>query len=193
MKITLYKILLFLFLSLYSFMGQAQDNIMDSVQKILQSVQNKIGNKKGISDSLYDPANITKQKLNEVFEYMNKGLSLAKQMVDLNKLKGGYYNLTRLDSAQGKYKQAYEHYKLYTLYRDSLISEETAKKSLQAKMQYEFDKKEAVAKAEQGKKDAEQKRVKNLQYFTIGALAVLLLVILLIAFIQRRNNNQKKK
>ena len=69
-----------------------------------------------------------------------------------------------LDSAQGNYKQAYEHYKLYTLYRDSLIKEETEKKSLQAKMQYEFDKKQAVAKAEQDKKDAEQKENKK---FTI--------------------------
>ncbi len=81
----------------------------------------------------------------------------------------------------------------YILYRDSLIKEETEKKSLQAKMQFEFDKKQAVAKAEQDKKDAEQKRIKNLQYFTIAALIVLVLVILLIAFIQWRNNSQKKK
>jgi two-component system NtrC family sensor kinase len=98
-----------------------------------------------------------------------------------------------LDSAQGNYKQALEHYKLFSLYRDSLMNVEAAIKSVQAKMQYEFDKKEAVAKAEQARKDAEQRRIKNIQYFTIAALIVLLLVILLIAFIQWRNNNQKKK
>jgi len=60
-------------------------------------------------------------------------------------------------------------------------------------MQYEFEKKQAIAKAEQEKKDAEQKRIENIQYFTIAALAALLLVILIIAVIQWKNNNQKKK
>ncbi|KAA9042302.1 two-component sensor histidine kinase [Ginsengibacter hankyongi] len=114
-------------------------------------------------------------------------------MGDIKKLQGGYYELTKLDSTKGNFKQAYEHYKLYTLYRDSLQKQEVEKRQLQAKMQYEFDKKQAIAKAEQAKKDAEQKRIKNIQYFTIAGLAFLLLAILLFAHIQWRNNKQKKK
>ena len=190
----LYKILLFLFPLLHSFTVQAQDNTMDSVQKILQAIQNKLGNKKGIPGLEkgipgldYDPGTMfsTQKQVNEAFESLNKGLSIAKSMGDIKKLQGGYYNLTKLDSTTGNYKQAYEHYKLYTLYRDSLIKEENEKKTLQAKMQYEFDKKEAIAKAEQDKKDAEQKRIKNQQYFTIAALGVLLLVILLLHLYNR--------
>src|SRR5690348_6287488 len=60
-------------------------------------------------------------------------------------------------------------------------------------MQYEFDKKQALAKAVQEKKDAEAKRIRNLQYFTIAGLIMLLLVILTIALIQWKNNKQKKK
>ena len=164
---------------------------MDSVQKILQSIQNKIG-KKGFTGPYFDTGIFNKQ-MSETFESLNKGLALAKQMGNIKELQGGYYNLTKLDSAKGNYKEAYEHYKLYSLYRDSLVKEENEKKSLQAKMQYEFDKKQAIAKAEQDKKDAEQKRIKNLQYFAIAGLIILVLVILIIAFIQWRNNNQKKK
>ncbi len=164
---------------------------MDSVQKILQSIQNKIG-KKGFAGPYFDTGIFNKQ-MSETFESLNKGLALAKQMGNIKELQGGYYNLTKLDSAKGNYKEAYEHYKLYSLYRDSLVKEENEKKSLQAKMQYEFDKKQAIAKAEQDKKDAEQKRIKNLQYFAIAGLIILVLVILIIAFIQWRNNNQKKK
>jgi len=194
-KIILCKILLFLFPLLHSFTSHAQNETMDSLQKVLQSLQIEIGDKTGLPDSFLNLKNIFSkgQQLDEAFEYLNKGLSIAKELGDIKKLQGGYYNLSLIDSAKGNYKQAFEHYKLYTLYRDSLVREETAKKSLQAKMQYEFDKKQAVAKAEQDKKDAEQKRIKNLQYFTIAGLIVLLLVILLIAFIQWRNNNQKKK
>ena len=49
------------------------------------------------------------------------------------------------------YKQAYEHYKSYVLYRDSLINEENTKKTVQAEMQYDFDKKETAAKKHGGK------------------------------------------
>ncbi len=174
----------------------AHTQSMDSIQqKVLQSVQSKMGNMKNLTGGYLDSDIIkfTQDQINGSFESLNKGLSIAKQMGNIKELQGGYYNLTRLDSAHGNYKDAYQHYKLYTLYRDSLIKEETEKKSLQAKMQFEFDKKQAVAKAEQDKKDVEQKRIKNLQYFAIAALIVLVLVILLIASIQWRNNNQKKK
>ena len=204
----LYKTLLLLLPLLYSFTAYTQDNSIDSLQKVLKTIQDKLGNKKtipglekgipGLNTDIpgldYNSIKVfTQKQLKDAFESLNKGLSTAKAKGDLKKLQGGYYNLTKLDSTTGNYKRAYEHYKLYTLYRDSLIKEETEKKALQAKMQYEFDKKQAIAKAEQDKKDAEQKRIKNLQYFTIAALFVLLLVILLIAFIQWRNNKQKKK
>jgi hypothetical protein len=43
---------------------------------------------------------------------------------------------------------------MYILYRDSLLSKENNKKTLQVQLQYEYDKKESLAKAEQEKKDA---------------------------------------
>ncbi len=190
---TLHKILLLLFPFLCSVSAHAQS--MDSIQrKVMETIQSKLG-KKGLAGAYLDSniINFTQKQLSESFESVNKALSLAKQLGNIKELQGGYYDLTKLDSAQGNYKNAYEHYKLYTLYRDSLMKEEAEKKALQAKMQFEFDKKQAIAKAEQDKKDAEQKRIKNIQYFTIGALIVLVLVILLIAYIQWRNNNQKKK
>ena len=33
---------------------------------------------------------------------------------------------------------------MYILYRDSIINQESTSKSMQAKMQYEFDKKDAI-------------------------------------------------
>ena len=190
---TLHKILLFLFPLLCA--AGAHTQSIDSIQrKVMESLQKELG-KKGLAGGYLDSGimNFTQKQINQSFESLHKALSAAKQMGNIKELQGGYYNLTKLDSAQGNYKNAFEHYKLYTLYRDSLIKEENEKKALQAKMQFEFDKKQAIAKAEQDKKDAEQKRIKNIQYFTIGALVVLVLVILLIAFIQWRNNNQKKK
>ena len=94
--------------------------------------------------------------------------------------------LAELDSARGDFVDAYTHYKMYIAYRDSSFNEETAKRTQQIKMQYEFDKKDATVKEMQDKKDAASMRTRNLQYFAIGA-------ILLIALFLYINSRQKQK
>src|SRR6185437_6185447 len=75
------------------------------------------------------------------------------------------------------YKAAYQHYKLYIAYRDSLNNEETKKKTLQTSMQYEFDKKEIATKAQQEKLDAINAEEKQKQRVIIYAVAGLLLLV----------------
>jgi len=171
-------------------------NIDSMQQSIMKSLKQKL-KKEGVSDAFLDSGKLFNGKLpahlDQWLNDINHTLEKAKSTGDIGKLRGGYYNLSAIDSMQGNYRGAYENYKLYTLYRDSLEKQETEKRELQAKMQYEFDKKQAIARAEQAKKDAEARRVRNLQYFAIAGLAALVLVILVIALIQGRNNRQKKK
>ena len=61
---------------------------------------------------------------------MEKFLYLTKEIGTKNNLEKVYKGLAELDSIQGNYKQAYEHYKLYILYRDSLVNEESKKKDI---------------------------------------------------------------
>ena len=150
---------------------------MDSLEKkILNSVQKQL-DESGASKYIPDSAKIFSGKhpaeLDQLFKEFNKGIEVAKSMGDIKKLTGGYHELSAIDSVRGNYRGAYENYKLYTLYRDSLQKKETEQKELKAQMQYEFDKKQAIAKAEQDKKDADAKRIKNQQYFAIAGLAVL--------------------
>jgi two-component system NtrC family sensor kinase len=125
--------------------------------------------------------------------YLNKGLSMAKEVGSIDFIKSAYEEMAQLDSVQGNFKQSLEHYKLYVIYRDSLFNKENTKKIVQSQMQYEFDKKESLAKAEQDKKDAETKRARNQQYFTIAALAIVVLAVIIIAIIQYRSNQHKRK
>ena len=101
--------------------------------------------------------------------------------------------MARVDSAKGNFKSAFESYKTYILFRDSLNNEETVKKITEVQMQYEFDKKETAAKIEQLKKDSEQKRIKIGQWRVIVSLGILIIVFLLIMFLQWRNSKQKKQ
>ncbi len=126
------------------------------------------------------------KKNSKAFQYLNKGLSISKEIGSIRDIQDNYRGLSGLDSAQGKYKQSLENYKMFIIYRDSLVNKEILKKTVQLQMQYEFDKKESLAKAEQAEKDAlakkELQKQKLQKYFFLGGIA---LVLLLFFFIYR--------
>jgi len=193
MKAESYYIMVLITVFGFSFKASAQVPNVDSLQKaILESVQKGLKNG-NVSDSYFDTSKLFKGQspvdLDRLFKEIGKEVRIAESKGDIDKAEDGYRHLSKLDSMRGNYKGAYENYKLYALYRDSLQKKETEKRELQQ----EFEKKQAIAKAEQEKKDSEAKRVKNLQYFAIAGLLVLLLVIILIALIQWKNNRQRKK
>jgi hypothetical protein len=71
-------------------------------------------------------------------------------------IRNSYQGLSIVDSITGDYSHALDHFKTYVLYRDSLVNEKTQKKTIQAELKYEADKKSAIAKALEEKKDAER-------------------------------------
>src|SRR6185437_14229829 len=97
---------------------------------------------------------IKQTKTKQANVYLNQALQLGFEVGSKDAIKDAYLNLAVLDSITANYKAAYQHYKLYIAYRDSLNNEETKKKTLQTSMQYEFDKKEIATKAQQEKLDA---------------------------------------
>jgi signal transduction histidine kinase len=153
-------------------------------------IYEEIGDKDGIAKSYLNICEkyINQKKYNDASKYLIKTLSISKEIGSLEDIRGSYGFLAVLDSAQGNFKQALEHYKMYVVYRDSLINKENTKKIVQAQMQYEFDKKEAATKAEQDKKDAlarkELQKQKLLNRGFAGGFAVLLIFAVVISIIR---------
>lgn len=174
----------------------SRGNYSDALKNHLASLKiaEEIGDKDCTAQAyIHIGKGYAKQQQNSVaLPYLNKGLSLAKEIGSLDYIKEAYEALAKSDSMQGNFNDALEHYKLYIIYRDSIFNEENTKKLVQSQMQYEFDKKESLAKLEQAKKDAETERENNIQYFAIGLLGILVLAIVIIALIQWRNNSHKQ-
>src|SRR5579862_4237195 len=195
MNIRLRGLSMLLLILICAFSADSQINTDSLQKKIMESIQ-KGFSKKGVP-RYYDSMDLyglrTTRDLSRFLQGLNANLAAAKSTGDFGRLRGGYYKLSSIDSMRGNYRGAYENYKLYSLYRDSLQKRETEQKELRAKMQFEFDKRQAVARAEQEKREAEERRTKNIQEFTIAGLAILLVVIFLIAFIQWRNSQQRKR
>jgi len=107
-------------------------------------------------------------------KYLEKSLAHSLNNSSRKNTMESYYFLALLDSAQHHYKLALHHYKYYILYRDSLLDEENTIKSLEAKMQYEYKKREVINKAKQYDERAlakaqisNQKTIRNLSWFVM--------------------------
>jgi signal transduction histidine kinase len=149
----------------------------------------------GAGDEYADLAYVDVQLSNlaEAQTYADSALLNAGIINFKDNFKDAYWVQFQIDSAAGKFQTAFNTYKKYILYRDSILDDENEKRTLQTSLQYEFDRKQAVAKAQQDKKESEAKRIRTQQYFTIAALAIVVLAIAVIAIIQFRNNKLKQK
>ncbi len=149
----------------------------------------------GVSGSLIDIGSIlTKQKKTKEAEiYFAKGLTIAKKYEIKNYIKNAYKGLTLLDSSTGNWKEAFVNHKLFINYRDKMFNETSTKKLVETQMLYEFDKKEAVTKAEHDKTEAlskeELQRQKLVRNSFIGGFALMILL----AGVSYRSYRRKKK
>jgi signal transduction histidine kinase len=114
-------------------------------------VRKELGSKSLIGGSYMNIGNVylEQKKYNESSRYLNKALSIVKEVGAMLGILECYKSLARLDSAQGNFARSLEHYKKYIAARDSVFGEEKTKKLKQV----EFEQKELVARAEQEKKD----------------------------------------
>ncbi len=84
------------------------------------------------------------RKVQDASSLLQKSLTMALESADKFQLQLSYLSLAKLDSITGDYKSAFNNYKLYINYKDSLVNEENTKATVQTQMQYEFDKKQTA-------------------------------------------------
>lgn len=123
-------------------------------------------------------------------KYLKKALDNAKIAGNLFTMNNCYLFLISNDSAMGNYASALSYLREQIKVRDSLYNKANTEKILQTKIQYDFDKKEAVVKAQQDLKDAVSKvKIKQQKIIIIAILlGSSLLLMALLLFINRRRS-----
>jgi tetratricopeptide (TPR) repeat protein len=161
--------------------------------KIDEETQNYIGMAYRLSSigSVY-----SKLKKNvDAEKYLLKGLALAENIGSLNLQKDDHQDLSDLYARQNDFKRSLEHFKKFSVVKDSLFNEEKSKELTRYELNYEFEKREAELKAEQEKKDAvalaDKKRQKVL-FWLISAIAIAISLIALIVFRSLRTTKKQK-
>ncbi|MBL8002289.1 MAG: tetratricopeptide repeat protein [Flavobacteriales bacterium] len=101
------------------------------------------------------------KRYDEARAQLEQGVAFARTVGAHEWLRNGHAALYELAEAQGNTAAGLEHYKLFIAYRDSIENEANTRKAVQEQMQYDFEKKEAVAKAAHEQELRRQKLVRN--------------------------------
>ncbi len=99
-------------------------------------------------------------------KWCNKALTVAKEVSSIEQEKLACLCLYDGFKGLGDFESALRYYEEMTVLKDSIFNEANTKELTRIEVEYEFEKKETIAKAEQEKKDAiaaEQLRRKNQQ------------------------------
>jgi tetratricopeptide (TPR) repeat protein len=118
-------------------------------------------------------------------EYTKRAIELIRNSNELGFIYNWYDNLTAMYEESGDIQSAYNAYKQMIIYKDSLYSIDKAKKTLENQLNFEFEKKEALAKEEQAK----QAVIRNA--FIAGF--ALMLIMAIIVYRGYRNKQKANK
>ncbi|HWY38135.1 MAG TPA: tetratricopeptide repeat protein [Bacteroidia bacterium] len=158
-------------------------------------IREEIKDKQGVSLTLFNISSIYIEQKNYPLakEYSARCLKIAEEIGSLEIMKDAYQAVYEINEKTGNIPNALTYFKKYIQARDSLLNKENTEKSLRTEMNFEFEKKEALNKAEQEKKDELQNEKNRRQTVLIWAISGVLLLVFVFAVLIWRNNLQKQK
>jgi tetratricopeptide (TPR) repeat protein len=155
-----------------------QEKALESYSKALAAFHS-IEDKFGASDTYFyiGEVNYGQKKYQEALENTAKSLKLAKELEIVEQVQYAEKQLSEIYEKLGHPAEALRHYKLYSIAKDSVSNHESIRNSVRAEMNFEFDRKEALHKKEQEKKEIvykEEFKRHQQQNLFIGLLVLLL-------------------
>ena len=165
-------------MGLYYKRTNKRSKAQESYSKALKAF-NSIEDKFGVSDTYFYMGEIYFEdgKYQEALTNTSKSLQLAKALEVTEQIQHAEKRLSEIYEKMGNSAEALQHYKLYSIAKDSVSNHENIRNSVRAEMNFEFEKKEALQKKEQEKKEvlyAEQTK-RHQQQISFTILFVLLL------------------
>ncbi|MEP7319073.1 MAG: tetratricopeptide repeat protein, partial [Panacibacter sp.] len=138
------------------------------------------------------------QRYLNVNKYLDRSLVLAAKTGSLDKQATTLELMSRVYEQQGSFSKALYTYRESVALNDSALNDETKQKATRQEMQYEFDKKEALTKAENDQKEllaaAEIKQQQTVKNAAIaGGIVLAIAAISIFAFYKRKRDAEQQQ
>ena len=167
-------------------------------------MRQKIGDSQGMAASMHNIASVylkwaldkgdNKQKqLMLSRAYTDSSLVLSKKLGFPANIRNAERLLSRIDSANGKYADAWEHYKQFVFYKDSISNEANHQASIRSQLKYVFEKKEAVLKEQRDKERIIVEEKSRMQQIIIWCAVGGLVLVLVFSFFIFRSLLKNRK
>lgn len=152
-------------------------------------IRREISDAQGISYALCNMGKVYLEENNTILakKYALEGLEMSQKMGYPENISTAATILEDIYLKEEKYNKAHEMLKLAVKMRDSISNDETHKSTLKKQLQYEYEKREVVSKAEQEKRELTyQATSKQQKIIIIASIAGLILCLLFGIFIYNR-------
>ena len=150
-------------------------------------------------ESLYRLSKIyyDKNEFNKALKLGTQALELGLQNKEYPFVKNAAWIVAHSHKQLANYPQAFKYQTIYTQYKDSLLNDEKTKTLTRLELNYAFDKKQAVLKAEQKAKEDKlkvenEKKLQRERFYLLGTLGILCTVLAISIFAFRSRSIQKK-
>jgi tetratricopeptide (TPR) repeat protein/serine phosphatase RsbU (regulator of sigma subunit) len=176
---------------------QSQKKYKEALEYFQKGVNmlDEMGEKSSLPTLLNNVADvyIKLREFKKAAPFLNRALTIALQNGNKDDIKICYGELSKVEEVNGNTAKAFEYYKLYVNYRDSMLNEENTKNIVRAEMNFEFGKKEAAAKLEQEKRQVITNAENKKQQIILWSVSGILLLVIGFALFVYRSNLQKHK
>lgn len=158
-------------------------------------MKEELGDKHGMAINLGNIGSLytTTGKFKQAEHYLKRAIAMDDSTGTLDMLSQDYEYLSLLYDTTGRHKEALILYKKAITLKDTIFSQENKKQLVRKEMNFEFDKKEIAAKAQQDKKDAVTASEKQSQKVIIYSVSFGLFLVLLLALFIFKGYKQKQK
>ncbi len=179
--------------------GQAYFHLKDydkSLKYNLEAlaIERKVDNKRGVSQSYINIGEgyLNAGDINSASYYLENGYEMAMEIGVVEDVMSALEGLSKASLQKEDYEKALEYYKSYTIYKDSLLNEETNNQIAKLDAIYENDAKRKEISLLNQEKKLQETALKNeeLQKVIMGVALLLVLAILVFLF---RDSQQRKK
>jgi serine phosphatase RsbU (regulator of sigma subunit) len=171
-----------------------------------KKIREDIGDQQGIASSLHNMAVVylklasesssngsKKKNLSQALFYTDSSLVLSKKLGFPANIRNAEHLLSKIDSANGDCAGAFEHYKQFVFYKDSINNEVNHQASIKNQLKYVFEKKEAVLKEQHEKEKIVVKEKNRFQQIVMWSVVGGLVLVTIFSFFIFRSLQQNQK